>query len=862
MKSIKSSKAWVLGPKAENQEIFEKMLLEAFRDYSYWRRNFHPEDAPYVKTADSLQRDFQEYIEQFHSHLFEMLSHLKRSVPFFSPRYLGHMNTDLLMPGILGYISAMLYNQNNIAEEASTVTLQFESEAMQLLAKMLHLPSDSAWGHLCSGGTVANVEALWIARNLRLFPFQVALALNASDFPEDGKNRIMQLPMQNAYNNLGNIIELGKLCSITIDDINHLYQKVNSLCAENIVIAEKIEHKSIGYLGLAKFTEMCKTVLANNVPLSFKIIVNKNAHYSIKKSVGIIGLGEENLIPVQLDVNTRMDTRVLEEIVDETLAQGESIIAVVGSYGSTEEGAMDDLNAILTLRNKLRSENAGDFWVHADACYGGYALSMTHPNKDAESMSSFLKKVLISCDNTELEENDAWSVDESENWLQRSLPIGRCDSVSIDPHKLGYIPYPAGAILYKDYRVRELMKCDAPYINTEQQHKEDKNQIWNTPFPGKYTLEGSRPGAYGAAIWLAHKTIPLDTSGHGLMVAQSVLGARYLQRVIQQEFSSTKGVGCKFLCEKPDLNILCYTFPSRIANMPVSLSVVNRSVARLYRELLPTESSPTHTKEFVVAKTSLDIEEYGECLKKYINCEDATQQKEAVKPDNHLNPMSKLLKKEILSTNGNPWRDDHEIVFIRTVVMGPFLLQATTRPKMQGCSKTIASEYARFLRSRLEKIMLEILDEPIPKDKRPQLKENVLVLEDDFGTQEELTQQLKQISFKDNSNVYSARTLDEAIDIIENKNIGAALIDIDLGAIAPKGGIHFLKKAIEYKNFKGAVIFTSHNDKSLMEEITKICDLSSNTIKISYRIKPLRVRGRFQAAANEVMEDVWKILNT
>ena len=35
-------KALFLGPKAENAELVEKMLLEVFRDHAFWRRNFHP----------------------------------------------------------------------------------------------------------------------------------------------------------------------------------------------------------------------------------------------------------------------------------------------------------------------------------------------------------------------------------------------------------------------------------------------------------------------------------------------------------------------------------------------------------------------------------------------------------------------------------------------------------------------------------------------------------------------------------------------------------------------------------------------------------------------------------------------------
>ena len=42
--------------------------------------------------------------------------------------------------------------------------------------------------------------------------------------------------------------------------------------------------------------------------------------------------------------------------------------------------------------------------------------------------------------------------------------LERADSVSIDPHKLGYVPYPAGAFLLKDRRGRELVATDPPYL--------------------------------------------------------------------------------------------------------------------------------------------------------------------------------------------------------------------------------------------------------------------------------------------------------------------------------------------------------------------------------------------------------------
>ena len=41
-----------LGPKAENAETFERLLLDAFRDHVFWRRNHHPEDGFLVEESE------------------------------------------------------------------------------------------------------------------------------------------------------------------------------------------------------------------------------------------------------------------------------------------------------------------------------------------------------------------------------------------------------------------------------------------------------------------------------------------------------------------------------------------------------------------------------------------------------------------------------------------------------------------------------------------------------------------------------------------------------------------------------------------------------------------------------------------
>src|SRR5262249_59631894 len=95
---------------------------------------------------------------------------LKRDIPFYSPRYIGHMLGDQLLPAIAAYFAAMLHNPNNVTLEASPITTPYEMEVARQLARLMGYPGET-WGHITSGGTIANFQALWVARHLKLFPF-------------------------------------------------------------------------------------------------------------------------------------------------------------------------------------------------------------------------------------------------------------------------------------------------------------------------------------------------------------------------------------------------------------------------------------------------------------------------------------------------------------------------------------------------------------------------------------------------------------------------------------------------------------------------------------------------------------------
>jgi glutamate/tyrosine decarboxylase-like PLP-dependent enzyme len=96
------------------------------------------------------------------SALGELMSRLENNYPFFHPRYAGQMLKPPHPVAIAGYLAAMLVNPNNHALDGGPATAEMEVDAVAQLARMFGL--DEHIGHLTSSGTIANLEALFVAR--------------------------------------------------------------------------------------------------------------------------------------------------------------------------------------------------------------------------------------------------------------------------------------------------------------------------------------------------------------------------------------------------------------------------------------------------------------------------------------------------------------------------------------------------------------------------------------------------------------------------------------------------------------------------------------------------------------------------
>jgi tyrosine decarboxylase / aspartate 1-decarboxylase len=93
--------------------------------------------------------------------LMELADKLRNNDPYFHPLYAGQMLKPPHPVARLAYCLSMYINPNNHAFEGGRATTQMETECVGQIAAMVgwgdHL------GHLCSGGTVGNLEALWVA---------------------------------------------------------------------------------------------------------------------------------------------------------------------------------------------------------------------------------------------------------------------------------------------------------------------------------------------------------------------------------------------------------------------------------------------------------------------------------------------------------------------------------------------------------------------------------------------------------------------------------------------------------------------------------------------------------------------------
>src|SRR5215467_6515879 len=137
------------------------------------------------------------------------------------------------------------------------------------------------------------------------------------------------------------------------------------------------------------------------------VYTSEERHVSVDKAVDCVGLGRTALRALPTDPNFQVRIDALEEAIAQDKKNGIRPMCIVGIFGTTNTGAVDDMCALRQIADRE------GLWLHADAAYGGGMLL-------------------------------------SHEWSMRNRGLELADSITIDPHKWFYAPLDAGAVLIRD----------------------------------------------------------------------------------------------------------------------------------------------------------------------------------------------------------------------------------------------------------------------------------------------------------------------------------------------------------------------------------------------------------------------------
>lgn len=585
MKSV-NFEAYFLGPKAENYEFYKKLIDTVFEEHIKWRRAFHSRDSvDFITEDDKELKEFKEAKKNIEEEILRISEDLKMSQPFFSPRYIGHMNWEIMYAPLIAYFLAAMFNPNNVAFAGSTATSKMELEAGKDFLRLLGMDEEKGWGHICAGGTIANIEALWIARNMKVIPVALKKLLKKYGFSPVPRTNLKDEELLKKYNP---------------EEILNIKDEVF-----NILKNEGIDEKEIEN----SFEELSmQNTGVKNIDTGL-VFMPQTKHYSLKKAIDLLGIGRENIRYVPVNNKFRMDIKILKEMIEKEKKR--PVLAVIAVLGSTEESAVDEIDKIIELRKEFNKKGIG-FHIHIDAAYGGYVRSIfLNENgeffKNIEELKQKLEELKI------LKIEKGWPDQEVFNAFKA---VSEADSVTIDPHKLGYIPYPAGGIVIRDKRMRDAIQTFAPYVFSKPQKGEPDQLI------GSYILEGSKPGAAAAAVWLAHKIMPQNIYGYGKLTGETIDGALTFYEALKNapKFKVNDKIFIKVhpLC-KPDINIVNYIFNFEGNKDLEKINKLSKFIKDNILSPVPEKGKSMIDKIFIASDTSFDKKEYGYCILPFLN---------------------------------------------------------------------------------------------------------------------------------------------------------------------------------------------------------------------------------------------------
>ncbi len=240
------------------------------------------------------------------------------------------------------------------------------------------------------------------------------------------------------------------------------------------------------------------------------------AHACVARAMDYAGLGSQNLRLVAVDSEQRMSLPVLRDAIRADRGAGHVPFLLIGTAGTVDIGAIDDLVALADLAA------AQDLWFHVDGAFG--ALGVLVPEI-----------------------------------APRLAGIERADSIALDFHKWAQVPYDAGFVLVRDGSLhRETFATEAAYLQ-----RASRGLAAGEHWPNDYGPDLSR-GFRALKTWFTLRVY--GTRQLGEVIATSCRVARYLQSRVLTEPRLE-------LLAPVQLNIVCFRYRGADAD------VLNEAIA-------------------------------------------------------------------------------------------------------------------------------------------------------------------------------------------------------------------------------------------------------------------------------------------
>jgi glutamate/tyrosine decarboxylase-like PLP-dependent enzyme len=254
-------------------------------------------------------------------------------------------------------------------------------------------------------------------------------------------------------------------------------------------------------------------------------------HSCHRKAMESLGLGNRALRRIPTDHGLRIDLRTLRSAIAEDRAAGFRPACIIGTAGTVNTGAIDDLQALAALAAQE------DLWFHVDGCIG--ALIAIAPQN-----------------------------------AYRVAGIERADSIALDPHKWLHAPFEAGCALVRDAAMHR-----SAFGVTPEYLESTSRGLAAAPWLHEYGLQTSR-GFRALKIWMAIKEHGIDKFGR--LIDQNIAQGHYLSSMIEK-------VPRLELAVPTNINIVCFRYRAnglalealKLLNTEIMLRLQEQGIAAL-----------------------------------------------------------------------------------------------------------------------------------------------------------------------------------------------------------------------------------------------------------------------------------------